>query len=474
MGNREDNEKWLSRLHRANETEISEILTTLGIGWYDSQIVERIMYQKSIQEKIGIIQELIVHKNKYKQCMEGYISKNVSNVCLKMFDGWTCWNETAAGNTAVSPCPAMVPGFDPSRNGFKECLYDGTWFRHPDSNLVWSNYTTCINLDDFQWKLFINRLYEAGYLISVLALVLSLIIFCTFKCLECTRVKIHRNLFASFIIDNLLWVAWYRFIIADEYVVLTNPWWCKWLFVLVQYFLIANYFWMFCEGFYLHTLLVFAFLRSESQLLKGFYVLGWLGPSIPISFYVYFRLKDGFTEDQACWIEPHHQMFVTMPVCISLVLNLIFLINILRVLVTKLNDQRGFRNPSGTSSSVSTSPENQYSLKKAARATLILIPLLGVHYLLLPFRPNPGTTYEAIYDIVSAITSSLQGFCVAILFCFCNTEVISVFRRRVCPKFCVRNHSSPTHANRGDSAMPTSMSIVVIQSPSSMEAEEKL
>ncbi|ODM94072.1 Calcitonin-like peptide type 1 receptor [Orchesella cincta] len=343
-------------------------------------------------------------------------------------------------------------------NGFKECLNDGTWFRHPDSNLVWSNYTTCINLDDFQWKLFINRLYEAGYLISVLALVLSLIIFCTFKCLECTRVKIHRNLFASFIIDNLLWVAWYRFIIADEYVVLTNPWWCKWLFALVQYFLIANYFWMFCEGFYLHTLLVFAFLRSESQLLKGFYVLGWLGPSIPISFYIYFRLKDGYQEDQACWIEPRHQMFVTMPVCISLVLNLIFLINILRVLVTKLNDQRGFRNPSGTSSSVSTSPENQYSLKKAARATLILIPLLGVHYLLLPFRPNPGTTYEAIYDVVSAITSSLQGFCVAILFCFCNTEVISVFRRRVCPKFCVRNHSSPTHANRGDSAMPTNRS----------------
>jgi len=40
--------------------------------------------------------------------------------------------------------------FVPSVTGMahKECLENGTWFRHPSSGQVWSNYTTCINIDD--------------------------------------------------------------------------------------------------------------------------------------------------------------------------------------------------------------------------------------------------------------------------------------------------------------------------------------
>lgn len=32
--------------------------------------------------------------------------------------------------------------------GHKTCLEDGTWFRHPDTNVTWSNYTTCVDLND--------------------------------------------------------------------------------------------------------------------------------------------------------------------------------------------------------------------------------------------------------------------------------------------------------------------------------------
>lgn len=32
----------------------------------------------------------------------------------------------------------------------KDCNEDGTWFRHPQTNRAWSNYTTCINFDDFE------------------------------------------------------------------------------------------------------------------------------------------------------------------------------------------------------------------------------------------------------------------------------------------------------------------------------------
>ncbi|KAG8319548.1 hypothetical protein J6590_089516, partial [Homalodisca vitripennis] len=46
--------------------------------------------------------------------------------------------------------------------------------------------------------------------------------------------------------------------------------------------------------------------------------------------------------------------------------------------------------------------------KKAVRATLILIPLLGLQYIVMPFRPEQGASWEAIYQIASAVIASCQ------------------------------------------------------------------
>lgn len=32
----------------------------------------------------------------------------------------------------------------------KFCTEEGTWFRHPESNLIWSNYTTCVDVEDLE------------------------------------------------------------------------------------------------------------------------------------------------------------------------------------------------------------------------------------------------------------------------------------------------------------------------------------
>lgn len=34
--------------------------------------------------------------------------------------------------------------------GHKVCESDGEWFKHPENNKSWSNYTTCINFEDFE------------------------------------------------------------------------------------------------------------------------------------------------------------------------------------------------------------------------------------------------------------------------------------------------------------------------------------
>jgi calcitonin receptor-like len=61
---------------------------------------------------------------------------------------------------------------------------------------------------------------------------------------------------------------------------------------------------------------------------------------------------------------------------------------------------------------------------------MLLVPLLGLNFLLTPFRPETNNPWEYVYEVVSAMTASLQGLCVAILFCFCNGEVIAQVKRK--------------------------------------------
>ncbi|CAG7827300.1 unnamed protein product, partial [Allacma fusca] len=288
-------------------------------------------------------------------------------------------------------------------------------------------------------------------------------------CLECTRVRIHKHLFVSFIINNTLWLVWYRAVINNPEIGSepSNEIWCGTLHVLVQYFLVANYFWMFCEGLYLHTLLVFAFTRAESKLLKGFYIFGWLGPVVPIALYTGFRISMNAPDD-VCWLnESQWRIFLIVPVFVCLALSLAFLINILRVLLTKLHDNR--RSLAVYARRESNSSDSQSALRKAARATLILIPLLGLHYFLTPFKPEPGSDGEMVYECIAAVSSSLQGLCVSLLFCFCNGEVLSVLRRRFCRQYCQGDGSY----TRGDySCAPTSMSTMVIRRQSELGKAE--
>lgn len=72
----------------------------------------------------------------------------------------------------------------------------------------------------------------------------------------------------------------------------------------------------------------------------------------------------------------------------SLQVNLFFLLNIIRVLVTKLRDTH-------------RAESNMYM--KAVRATLILVPLLGIQFVIFPWRPEnriAGEVYEYIMHIL--------------------------------------------------------------------------
>jgi calcitonin receptor-like len=82
-----------------------------------------------------------------------------------------------------------------------------------------------------------------------------------------------------------------------------------------------------------------------------------------------------------------------------MVVSLLFLCNIVRVLVIKL--RAGPR--------VGARPSR--SVLQAVRATLLLLPLLGLHYLLTPFRPESNKdshSWQQGYEVLSAVTASFQ------------------------------------------------------------------
>uniref|UniRef100_A0A182LTM8 Calcitonin receptor n=1 Tax=Anopheles culicifacies TaxID=139723 RepID=A0A182LTM8_9DIPT len=340
--------------------------------------------------------------------------------CPGTWDGWLCWPDTAAGTSAYALCPGFISGFDPTRFAHKVCGENGEWFRHPETNKSWSNYTTCINLDDFEWRKQVNLIYETGYAISLIAILLSLAILSYFRSLKCARITLHMNLFVSFACNNSLWLLWYRLILTDLDLLHESGAGCITLHLVLHYFLLTNYSWMLCEGFYLHTVLVSAFV-SEKKLLKWLLALGWGSPAFFIILYGFLRGYASPPNDTIeCWMNDSsfNKVFVG-PVCISMLLNLVFLFNIMRVLLLKLKAPAG---PQGAGPS--------RTILQAFRATLLLVPLLGLQYILTPFRPGNGHPYERTYETMLACTSSFQGLFVAVLFCFLNGEVIAQVKRK--------------------------------------------
>lgn len=59
----------------------------------------------------------------------------------------------------------------------------------------------------------------------------------------------------------------------------------------------TSYAWMLCEGFYLHTVLVSAFI-SEQRLVRWLMVFGWSSPAIVLTVYGFTRGFHGSEDDR--------------------------------------------------------------------------------------------------------------------------------------------------------------------------------
>ncbi|CAG6021044.1 calcitonin gene-related peptide type 1 receptor isoform 1-T1 [Menidia menidia] len=334
--------------------------------------------------------------------------------CNRTWDGWMCWGDSSPG-TAMQMCPAYFHDFDPTERVTKVCNPDGQWFHHPKSNRVWSNYTECSAHSKVKLKLAMSLYFMAvvGHGLSIVSLIISLIIFSYLNSLSCQRISLHKNTFCSFILNSIVTIMFLSVTVAgNENIRASNPVSCKILAVLTQYTCTSNYFWMLCEGIYLHTLIIVAVFVGEQQLF-WYYILGWGFPIVPA---ITFAVARGLYFNDMCWISTNTQLVYIIhgPIQAALLVNLFFLLNIVRVLITKLKR---------------THCAESTAYMKAVRATLILIPLLGVQFILWPYRPE-GHISQAIFEFFMIIFSNFQGLMVAIIFCFCNAEAQTAMKRK--------------------------------------------
>ncbi|CAG9123783.1 unnamed protein product [Plutella xylostella] len=379
----------------------------------------------------------------------------------------------AVDTLAVQKCFSVFNGvqYDDTQNASRLCM-DGEWFNHSD----FANCTERIaNVSPTDVT---SLIYLGGYSLSLAVLSLAVLVFLYFKDLRCLRNTIHTNLMTTYILSACSWILNLALQNMSEEAHTDQPS-CMILVICMHYFYLTNFFWMLVEGLYLYMLVVETF-TAENIKLKVYTTIGWGAPAVFITVWVIARCfvsvgpttgPDELTlpgESKMClWMHEHQVDWIhKAPALAGLAINLFFLVRIMWVLITKLRsantleteqyrkatkallvlipllgitnllvlcgpaDRSWFANAFDyTRACMLSTQTEQY--RKATKALLVLIPLLGITNLLVLCGPADRSWFANAFDYTRACKLSTQGFTVALFYCFMNTEVRHAIRYHV-------------------------------------------
>ncbi|XP_069472711.1 secretin receptor [Ambystoma mexicanum] len=346
----------------------------------------------------------------------------LQGVCPGMWDNLNCWPSASVGNTVFSYCSEVLQIISGSKERvYRNCTSDGWSETFPQVHIACGYDLNDTSSDDgtsYYTKL--KVLYTVGYGTSLAALIMALAILGSFRRLRCTRNYIHMHLFASFLLRALSIFIKDAFLFSTEDIYHCSGYLpgCKLVLVLFQYCIMANYSWLLVEAMYLHTLLVVSFF-SERKYFWWYIALGW---GSPLVFVIAWSICRQLYEDIGCWdinTDASIWWIIRGPVIISIFINFILFVRIVRILRKKLKTSDLCRDDFG-----------QY--KRLARSTLLLIPLFGVHYIIFAFFPEDVSSRAVEIRLLFELAlGSFQGFVVAVLYCFLNGEVQCEIQRKL-------------------------------------------
>uniref|UniRef100_UPI00398F8DA5 secretin receptor n=1 Tax=Pristiophorus japonicus TaxID=55135 RepID=UPI00398F8DA5 len=341
--------------------------------------------------------------------------------CVGMWDNLTCWPSSSLGKTVNVSCPEVLSVFT-HEEGFvyRNCTNEG-WSE------VFPGYGTACGYDvndttnDAKRAYYMNVkiIYTVGYSTSFISLSIFVAILGLFRKLHCTRNYIHMHLFVSYILRAISIFIKDSVLFSSEDILHCKAYSveCKVVIVFFQYCIMANFSWLLVEALYLHTLLVVS-VFSEQKYFWWYIVLGWGAPAI---FIIPWAIARQIYENIGCWdvnSDEHIWWIIKGPVIVSIFINFVLFVCILRILIKKLKTPDAVGNDF-----------NQY--RRLAKSTLLLIPLFGVHYIVFAIFPDKENNLAMDLRIGFELAlGSFQGFVVAVLYCFLNGEVRAEIKRK--------------------------------------------
>ncbi|KAJ7993201.1 hypothetical protein DPEC_G00269990 [Dallia pectoralis] len=278
------------------------------------------------------------------------------------------------------------------------CSVDGVVDFPEESYFASANYFATVKL-----------IYSVGYGTSLVFLSIAVLILLLFRKLRCARNCIHVQLFVTFMLKAVaVFIKDATLFASDDtdHCTLSNAA-CKASVVFCHYCVMANFFWLLVEALYLNSLLLSSFHHNH-RCLWGFGLLGWGVPIIFIAVWIGSRV---YFEDTECWDINEGSPYwwiIKGPIVVSIGVNFILFMNIIRILIQKLNPRL-----------IQFNNSDQY--KRLTKSTLLLVPLFGTHYMVFNFLPDYFNITVRL--CVELCMGSFQGLIVAVLYCFLNKEV---------------------------------------------------
>ncbi|KAF0289547.1 Diuretic hormone receptor [Amphibalanus amphitrite] len=362
-----------------------------------------------------------------RQCDEQGAGPPPPNHCRLTWDEALCWPESPPGTLVLLPCFKEFRGIIYPKGGnntaSRYCHVNGTW----DAT---ANYSDCIPLfsevlpppDEFRRSEYTSIIYLIGYSLSLASLTVATAIFAYCRDLRCLRNTIHANLFITYILTDSLWI-----ITLSMELGVGHPTFTCVIAVLLHYCLVATFFWMFVEGVPLLVMITWALVKVRTSEPAGRLAAGGSPQleSLISDTGAANTMADGWSvapvldeqggySTQCRWLSSSHWDWIYLaPALLVLSFNIIFLMRIMWVLITKLR-------------STNSAETQQY--KKATKALLVLLPLLGVTYILVLAPPTDYGMLETVFAYLQAVLISTQGLAVALIYCFFNSEVRASLR----------------------------------------------
>ncbi|KAI6215350.1 hypothetical protein M3Y94_00375400 [Aphelenchoides besseyi] len=358
-----------------------------------------------------------------------------ANKCAPNFDRSLCWYNVSFGEVGYRDCPFTfcysVPGCERSameHRASRVCTSAGTWNSsvYDQCLEILENHQHCISgycrtCPDVLRETVIN-VSLALSVISVGLLVVALVLFSLFDSIQCRRLSIHKNLALAFVFRFTVLALWTvtntsnLFRDCSQYTPMplkSLEWLCKTILWFVIYFQVASVMWMLIEGMYLYSrFTVFAMRYGEGKVLL---VLASV-PLVVVLLWTGVHEYHSSANHLYCWLpyaQGFHLWILAGTMGTALLLNVVVLLAIVVILIQKLRTD--------------SSAESK-KIWKTVKATILLVPLLGISNIPLFYEPDKPS---AIYMLGSAILQHSQGIFIAVLYCFLNGEIRGAIRRQL-------------------------------------------